>query len=318
VAASHDRRAQVALTDIPTLKWAAPLAPLAESIAMTETELQLLRRAYARHICFAAEAEDPHLEAAFAEIPREAFMGPGPWPMPGAGYAYHSTPDDDPHWLYQNALVGLIPEKLLNNGQPSFLARLIGLGRIRAGEHVVHIGAGVGYYTAILAALVGETGQVTAIEYEPVLAGRAAANLAGYPQVRCVQGDGSTLPLDPADVILVNAGAARPLDLWLDALKPGGRLILPLCAPDKLPNGAPMTRGGIFLIERDADGFAATHKSPVGIYPCFGASGPDAEARLAEAFQRGGMDKVRRLHRTDDVAPDACWVSGPGWALAFE
>ena len=195
---------------------------------MTETDLQILRRAYARHICFAAEADDPRLETAFAEIRREGFMGPGPWPMARFGYNYHPTPDDDPHWLYQDALVGLITEKALNNGQPSFLARLIALGRARPGEHAVHIGAGVGYYPAILAALVGETGRVTAIEYEPALAARAASNLAAWPQVRCVHGNGPTLPLDPADVILVNAGAARPLDLWLDALKPGGRLILPL------------------------------------------------------------------------------------------
>jgi protein-L-isoaspartate(D-aspartate) O-methyltransferase len=52
-------------------------------------------------------------------------------------------------------LVSLIPEKSLNDGQPSFLVGLIGLGRIQAGEHVVHIGCGVGYYTAIMAHLAG-------------------------------------------------------------------------------------------------------------------------------------------------------------------
>ena len=34
------------------------------------------------------------------------------------------------------------------------------------GEHAVRIGAGVGYYTAILAHMVGEGGRVTAIEFE--------------------------------------------------------------------------------------------------------------------------------------------------------
>jgi protein-L-isoaspartate(D-aspartate) O-methyltransferase len=48
-------------------------------------------------------------------------------------------------------LVSLIPEKSLNDGQPSFLVGLIGLGRIQA----VHIGCGVGYYTAIMAHLAG-------------------------------------------------------------------------------------------------------------------------------------------------------------------
>jgi hypothetical protein len=86
----------------------------------------------------------------------------------------------------------------------------------------------------------------------------------------------------------------------------------------KLPDGTPMTRGGVFLIRRDADGFAADYKSTTGIYPCFGASDPASEASLGEAYRRGGMEKVRRLRRAVDLAPDACWASGPGWALTFE
>jgi protein-L-isoaspartate(D-aspartate) O-methyltransferase len=283
---------------------------------MTPTELDTLRRAYARHIHFASRADDPRIEAALAEIPREAFMGPGPWQISGIG-APRDTPDADPHWLYQDVLVGLIPEKALNNGQPTFLTYLIGLVRAQPGERVVHIGAGVGYYTAVLARLVGESGRVTAIEYEPELAARAGANLAGYAQATVVEGDGSTLPLDPADVIFVNAGAARPLDLWLDALKPGGRLMLPLCVGFKLSSGQPMTRGGIFVIEREADGFAAAYKGATGIYPCFGAADAASEASLTEALRKGGMEKVRRLRRDDSARPDDCWACGPGWALTY-
>ena len=47
-----------------------------------------------------------------------------------------------------------------------------------SGEHVVHIGTGTGYYTAILAHLVGPSGWVTGIEYDCELAARAKANLA--------------------------------------------------------------------------------------------------------------------------------------------
>jgi protein-L-isoaspartate(D-aspartate) O-methyltransferase len=35
---------------------------------------------------------------------------------------------------------------------------------------------------------------------------------------------------EPADVIYVNAGATRPAASWLEQLKEGGRLILPLTA----------------------------------------------------------------------------------------
>ena len=155
---------------------------------MNDQELAILRRAYARHVYFTSGADDPRLEAALAEIPREAFLGPGPWQLPALGSPppghYRRTPDAEAHWLYADTVVGILPEQELNNGMPSFLTFLISLGRAAPGEHAVHIGAGVGYYTAILARLVGETGRVTAIEYEPALAARAAANLAGYPQVR--------------------------------------------------------------------------------------------------------------------------------------
>jgi protein-L-isoaspartate(D-aspartate) O-methyltransferase len=282
-----------------------------------------LRRAYARHVYFTSGADDPRLESALAEVRREDFIGPGPWDVPVlyggvAGSNYRRTPDDDPQWLYQDALIGLIPGKELNNGVPSFLTFLVSLARAAEGEHAVHIGAGVGYYTAFLARLVGATGRVTAIEYEPELAARAERNLAAYPQVHCIQGDGSTYPLEPADVILVNAGASRPLDLWLNSLKDGGRLILPLCVSFTMPSGAPMTRGGIFLIERRGGDYTAAYKSPTAIYPCFGAGDPECEASLKEAFRSGAPEKVRRLYRSNDVPADICWARGAGWALGYE
>jgi protein-L-isoaspartate O-methyltransferase len=39
---------------------------------------------------------------------------------------------------------------------------------------VAHVGAGLGYYSAILAEVVGSTGEVTAIEIDPGLAERAS------------------------------------------------------------------------------------------------------------------------------------------------
>ena len=289
---------------------------------MDALDIDSLRRAYARRVYFTSGADDPRLESALAEVRREDFIGPGPWDVsvlgvPG-GSNYRRTPDADPQWLYQDVLIGLIPGKELNNGVPSFLTFLVSLGRAVEGEHVVHIGAGVGYYTAFLARLVGATGRVTAIEYEPELAARAERNLALYPQARCVQGDGSRYALDAADVILVNAGASRPLDLWLDALKDGGRLILPLCAGYKTPAGNPLTRGGIFLIERRGDDYTAAYRSATAIYPCFGASDSESDASLNEAFSHGTPEKVRRLHRSSDVPADLCWARGPGWALGYE
>jgi protein-L-isoaspartate(D-aspartate) O-methyltransferase len=50
----------------------------------------------------------------------------------------------------------------------SYHARLLVAAAIQEGEHVVHVGAGTGYYTAIMAHLAGTTGRVTgwALAYE--------------------------------------------------------------------------------------------------------------------------------------------------------
>src|ERR1700738_1748604 len=72
--------------------------------------------------------------------------------------------------------------------QPSLHAALIAAPAPQPGEHVLHIGVGVGYYTAILAELVGATGRVTAIEYDAELAARATANFAQTPHARVVHG----------------------------------------------------------------------------------------------------------------------------------
>jgi protein-L-isoaspartate(D-aspartate) O-methyltransferase len=163
--------------------------------------------------------------------------------------------------------------------------------------------------------LVGARGRVTAIEYEADLAARASANLASFSNVRVLQGDGSALSLEAADVIYVNAGASRPADAWLDALKDGGRLVLPLTVSFITPSGVTMTAGAIFVIERRGTEYLAEWKSPTGIYPCIGARDESSDAALAQAFQRGGERNVKRLYRTGDIPEERCWVRTPSWSL---
>jgi protein-L-isoaspartate(D-aspartate) O-methyltransferase len=142
------------------------------------SELAVLRRAYARQVTFLGGAHNAALEAAYASVPREAYLGEGPWQIRHWIAGYMRTPDADPAWLYSDVLVGLVPERGLNNGQPSGHATWIASAAPAAGEHVVHVGAGVGYYSAIMAHMVGASGRLTAIEFDPDLAARATANLA--------------------------------------------------------------------------------------------------------------------------------------------
>jgi len=285
------------------------------------TELDVVRRAYAKQMLAVVQVDNPRLEAAFAAVRREDFMGPGPWVMPRWLNGWVATPDDDPIHLYIDSVVQIIAERHLNNGQPSGHAKWIDSAAIREGDHAVHVGTGTGYYTAILAHLVGPTGKVTGIEFDPGLATRARANLAAFANVRVLQGDGAAVPFDAADAIYVNAGTTRPADAWLDGLAEGGRLILPLTS-DKgfLANDPPVPlerRGAFFRIERRTPDFLAQWITPVAIIPCESCRDPESEAALAAAFERGGWERVTRLYRQDDVPEDRAWVRAPGWCLAY-
>jgi protein-L-isoaspartate(D-aspartate) O-methyltransferase len=284
-----------------------------------------VRRTYAKHVLAAAGVSDARLEDALAAIPREAFLGPGPWPIlrwmrlvnPGL-VRYVLTPDADPVYLYTDDLVGILPARGINNGQPSFHAWLMAKCKPAVGEHVVHVGAGLGYYSAILAHLVGTAGRVTAIEIDCGLATRAAKNLDACSRARVIHGDGAAVTFGSADVIYVNAGTTKPAEAWLDGLEDGGRLVLPLTIGTSLKSpGLHGSHGGVFLIERHGSEFHAQWIAPVAITPSVGSRDPDAEAALAIAFSKGGWDRVTRLYRSDVIDEDRCWVKGAGWCLAY-
>ena len=283
-------------------------------------ELSIIRAAYARQILAAARVDDARLNDAFSSTHREDFLGPGPWPILRWFRDYVPTPDADPVYLYTDDLVGIVPERRINNGQPSLHAHLIHRASPAVGEHAVHIGTGTGYYTAILAHLVGPSGRVTAIEYEPELAAKAKSNLAPYPNVDVVQGDGTLVSFDEAHVIYVNAGCTAPTARWLDCLADGGRLILPLTSDQGFGATSPAqmaTAGAVYRIERRGADYLVTWISPVAIFPCAGSRDEVSERALAEAFAKGGWQRVTRLYRDQEIPEDRCWLRGPGWCLAY-
>lgn len=186
------------------------------------------RTFYAQLICAAAKATDPRLEQAFRNVRREPFAGPGPWSIAFGGHPYVVTPDDDPAFLYQNALLALDPARGINIGMPGAHAHWLSGCGVREGETVLQIGAGTGYYTAILAELAGPNGRVYAYEIDERLAGLARENLKDIATVELRERSGIASDLPSVDVIYVCAGAAQPAMEWLEALRPGGRLVFPL------------------------------------------------------------------------------------------
>jgi protein-L-isoaspartate(D-aspartate) O-methyltransferase len=284
---------------------------------LSETEQALLRRVYAKQVTFAGGATNSRLEDAYAAVRREDFVGPGPWPIFRWPGGYRTTPEADPLYLYADVLVGLVPERSLNNGQPSGHAAWLDAVGIQSGDHVVHVGAGVGYYSAIMAEMAGPSGSVTAVEFDPDLAARAAANLQPRDNVEVVQGDGSTVPFRPADVIYVNAGATRPADSWLSGLKEGGRLLLPLTT-DRNFSAAAAAQGVVFVIERHGREFMARFVSNIAVFPCEGMRDAASERALSEAVKTPGAQKVTRLYLGEGPAVEKCWLRAPGWGLAYD
>jgi protein-L-isoaspartate(D-aspartate) O-methyltransferase len=282
------------------------------------TDLVAQRRAYAESLRAVAHLRSDAVVEAFARVPRERFLGPGPWQIATwvAGHLeYRTTEDRDPEHLYHDVLVAIDASRLLNNGQPSGLATWFDALGPRSGEWVVHVGCGTGYYTAVLAEIVGPTGRVVAIEIDPELARRARENLTYLPQVQVFEADGGELDPGSADAIFVNAGATHPRLIWTDSLRSGGRLLLPITiAHDTSGIGT----GGMFLITRHGDRFAAELVSPVGIFPCLGSRDSQLNQELARRQGLAALEwrAVRSLRREPHRPDDTCWLHTPEGCLS--
>jgi len=262
----------------------------------------------------AGAAKNERLKHAFASTPRERFIGIGPWKV-FAGGNYVETPTDDPAFLYQDVVVALAPERRINNGEPSLHAISLAALNVKQGEKVLHVGAGTGYYTALLARLTDETGTVVAYEVEHDLAQNAMRNLSDLSNVTVQERSGSEAPLpEGCDAIYVNAGATAPLDVWLDALRLHGRLLFPLTPADG-PGGMPGAGGMILVTRTGTDHFDARFVCAAMFVPCFGARDEETAQRLSAAFKRGDSNNVRTLRRNSK--PDnSCWCAGNGWWLS--
>ena len=275
------------------------------------------RRAYAQAIAAAAQSQTPGLADAFAAVPREAFLPPGPWTVVGEREAPRQTPGADPLFVYENVSVAIDADRQLFNGAPAFVARMLDLLKVRPGGRALHVGAGLGYYSAIVGHVVGATGSVVAIEIDEAMAAKASANLASMPWVKVRQGDGASVA-GPFDAILVHAGVTHPQESWLDALMPGGRLVLPLTV--SLPAMGPsLGKGVVVIIERAADGagFRADVASFVAIYSAIGLRDELMAERLGQAMRRTSFPNLTRLRRdVHDSTPD-CWLHGDRSCLSM-
>ncbi|GEB50980.1 methyltransferase, FxLD system [Streptomyces cacaoi] len=162
----------------------------------------------------------PEVETVMKKVPRERFC-PADTPLEKVYDPYSAVfTKVDEHGV-----------QLSSVSAPQIQALMLEQAEVRRGMSVLEIGSG-GLNAAYLAELVGPGGEVTTVDIDPEVTGRAARLLAenGYGQVRVVTADAAEpIPdLGKVDVIMVTAGAWDIPPAWTGQLKPGGRLVVPL------------------------------------------------------------------------------------------
>lgn len=266
------------------------------------------RRYYAEDLRFKTRMKSSALFEAFASVPRERFVGQGPWLIQSWG-EHWSTEEADPRHVYHDTLIALDESKHINNGQPSLWAFYFDRLNVRAGQQALHLGCGTGYYTAILAELVGPDGKIVGVEIEPELAERARVALAPWPQATVICGDGSRGPFDATDVVVASAGASHPMPAWLAAVKPEGKLLFPLTTAEG--------NGIMAMLTRVSDKcFSARLQGGVSFIEFQGAIHPRSSSRLADLLRADGSSEVRAMRQDAHQEDQSCWLHGEGWCFS--
>jgi len=273
-----------------------------------KSSLGEIRSFFATMMAVASGSTDPRFGRAFELVRREAFVGPGPWHI-NVYQRTVQTPSADPAFLYQNVLVRLDAAKGINNGEPFLHAAWMGAVEPKAGDAICHIGAGTGYYSAILSVLALPGGTVNAFEIDEDLARRARDNLEPFENVSVIRGDATQLPLSPSDLIYVNAGVVMPPSGWLSALRPLGRMIFPW---------RPTQAAGLaIIILRQQAGFSVKPLMASYFIPCVGATAAEECTKIPDQSEAWS---TRSVWLTADREPDetAVAVSKDVWFSSAE
>ena len=162
--------------------------------------------------------QSPEIEAAFRSVPRHLFL-----------------PDVPVAQAYEDRA---IPTKfaqgqaISSSSQPAIMAIMLEQLNLQPGHRVLEIGAGTGYNAALMAHIVGETGQVVTLDIDKDIVAAAQRHLqvaaVDSVQVICADGWLGWPEAGPYDRIIMTVGGWDISPAWVQQLKADGRLLLPL------------------------------------------------------------------------------------------
>ncbi len=161
----------------------------------------------------------PYRDALIA-VPRERFVREDDLPL---------ASDDRPLSLDDHATISA-----MHAYTTSFSAL-----ELSAGDDLVELGGGSGYGAAVAAMIVGASGRVRTFEIDETLATLARELLLPYPHATVIHGDAHDVEQwRGARKVSVAFAIDRVPPAWLDALAPGGALVVPVIGP----HGQTLTR----------------------------------------------------------------------------
>jgi len=208
----------------------------------------------------------------------------------GPHHVDHAGPDDHPPGLPTSS-----------STLPGLIVRMLHLLDPQPGERVLDAGTGAGYSTALLGHRIGDE-YVTSIDIDAYLVEAARERLATFGRLPRIQVADATdaLPDHEYDRILATV-SVRPIPpRWLEALRPGGRIVATIANTSLLiaanMDGDGIARGGV---RPDPASFMRTRQQA------------DYPSRLDDVYAAARDQPGDEVRKLDGPTPDL-WAD---WSL---
>ena len=281
------------------------------------TELDLVREWFADEIAYSKGIGCQRLVEAFTSVPRERFLPPGPWSIitSNSKKRHVTTKTARPTEVYHDAPFVIDARKKVHNGQPSLWASAIDRCEPHSANRVLHVGGATGYYSAILAEMVGPDGTVISVEVDPDLAEIATKNLEAWPNVTVINSDWRNLDQDLSfDYVLFTTGVPNLPDEIFERLGPSGRIVFPFVVREE---NSQFGEGELIALSRvDNDVWRAASISKVSIY-CDQFTEPALIPSVTVFLVRKQIENsehsLRSLRRLDQSPDNSCLLLCKNW-----